>query len=376
MANKKMEPWQDPDVEPYLCVESACKSYSGYPALNDVDLDVYKGEFFCLLGPSGCGKTTLLRSMAGFDELDEGTIRIDGMNMTGIPPYKRPVNMMFQSYALFPHMTVEQNIAFGIQQENVTKSEIADRVQHYLRLVQMQKYATRKPDQLSGGQKQRVALARSLIKRPKVVLLDEPLAALDKVLRRETQFELVNIQEQIGVTFVMVTHDQEEAMTMASRIAIMEEGRIRQIGTPQEIYEYPNSCYVADFIGSMNIFEGVVLENLSDFTVVRCADLGLDIRVEHSSQVPVGSQVSVAIRPEKVMMLKTTPLNQTVNYVKGKVDEIAYQGDISIYHILLENGVKVLATTPNLVRISERSVTWGDHVYLYWRPENAIILAV
>lgn len=375
MANTKMQPWQDPHVEPYLCVENAQKSYGGYPALNYVDLDIYKGEFFCLLGPSGCGKTSLLRAIAGFETLDSGSISIDGTNMIGTPPYKRPVNMMFQSYALFPHMTVEQNIAFGIQQENVPKSEITDRVQHYLRLVQMQRYATRKPDQLSGGQRQRVALARSLIKRPKVVLLDEPLAALDKVLRRETQFELVNIQEQIGVTFVMVTHDQEEAMTMASRIAIMEDGRIRQIGTPQEIYEYPNSCYVADFIGTMNIFSGVVSEDLSDFTVVRCPDLGADIKVEHSSQVPIGSQVDLAMRPEKVVMLKELPDDPELNCLRGKVEEIAYQGDLSIYHIILPTGAKILATMPNLFRISERPVTWEDEVYLCWHPENALILA-
>lgn len=375
MINSTLEPWQNPKESPFLCIENAHKSYDGNPALSSVDLNIYKGEFFCLLGPSGCGKSTLLRSLAGFEELDKGNISIDGLNMRGIPPYKRPVNMMFQSYALFPHMTVEQNISFGLQQENIEKDEIKERTNKFLHFVKMHKYANRKPDQLSGGQSQRVALARSLIKRPKVVLLDEPLAALDKVLRRETQFELVNIQEQVGVTFVMVTHDQEEAMTMASRIAVMDEGRVRQVGTPQEIYEFPNSCYVADFIGTMNIFEGVVLENLSDFAIVRCPELSVDLQVEHSSQAPVGSQISVAVRPEKVMMLNNVPEGGEENCIKGKVDEIGYQGDISTYHITLKSGKKVLATTPNLVRLSERPITWDDEVYLYWRPENAIILA-
>jgi putrescine transport system ATP-binding protein len=295
--------------------------------------------------------------------------------MTHRPAYDRPVNMMFQSYALFPHMTVEQNIGFGLKQERISKTEIRARVQDVLKLVQMEKYAPRKPHQLSGGQRQRVALARSLVKRPKLLLLDEPLAALDKRLREQTQFELVNIQEQVGVTFIMVTHDQEEAMTMSTRLGVMDHGRLRQIGTPNEIYEYPHSEYVADFIGSMNKFEGLVVEDEKDHILVESEEAGCELYVSHSGDAPVGAQVKVAIRPEKIMISSSRP-EQKRNLTKGIVRDIGYLGDVSIYHVELESGKIVLATQPNLVRLAERAVTWDDEVYLFWRAENSIVLTV
>ncbi len=307
-----LEPWQDPQAKPYLAIDNVSKAYEGVPALNHVSLSIYKGEFFSLLGPSGCGKTTLLRLLAGFETPDSGKISIDGLRMDDMPPYERPVNMMFQSYALFPHMTVEQNVAFGLKQEGLPRDDIKERVIAVLKLVRMFKYAHRKPHQLSGGQRQRVALARILVKRPKLLLLDEPLAALDKALREDTQFELVNIQEEVGITFVMVTHDQEEAMTMSTRIAVMEEGQVRQIGTAQEIYEYPNSRYVADFIGTMNIFTGHVVAEEDDCVLVRSEELGCDLSIHNVSSVPMGAQVSVAIRPEKVHMTKRSPMIRDV----------------------------------------------------------------
>lgn len=368
------QPWQDPKEKPYIEIDNVSKAFDGVPALNHVCLSIYKGEFFSLLGPSGCGKTTLLRLLGGFEAPDSGKILIDGIDMASMPPYERPVNMMFQSYALFPHMTVESNVAFGLRQEGVPKRELRERVDDALKLVRMDRYAHRKPHQLSGGQRQRVALARSLIKRPKLLLLDEPLAALDKVLREETQFELVNIQEEVGITFIMVTHDQEEAMTMSTRLGIMEEGRIRQTGTSQEIYEYPNSLYVADFIGTINIFEGIVTEDHPDHVVVASDEVACALYISHSSSAPVGAQVSIAIRPEKIMMSKEPPQNKKYNWTKGIVNEIAYFGDVSVYYVALANGKRVLATTPNLVRLAERPINWDDEVYLQWLPENGVIL--
>ncbi|MBN9565766.1 MAG: polyamine ABC transporter ATP-binding protein [Alphaproteobacteria bacterium] len=369
----RLEPWQDPKARPYIQIDHVSKSYEGFPALNNFSLSIYKKEFFCLLGGSGCGKTTLLRVLAGFETPTSGHVWIDGINMEDKAPYERPVNMMFQSYALFPHMSVEQNVAFGLKQEPVSKAERKSRVESVLELVQMQSYAKRKPHQLSGGQRQRVALARSLVKQPKLLLLDEPLAALDKTLRERTQFELVNIQERVGITFIMVTHDQEEAMTMATRIGVMEAGRLRQVGTPNEIYEYPNSMMVANFIGSINIFEGFVTEDQADHVLIRSSDLGCDLLINHSSAAPVGAHVHVAIRPEKIAISKT-PLEQDYNWAKGKVRDIGYLGDVSIFHIVLKSGKIVLATVPNLVRVAERPVTWEDEVYLCWRPENGIVL--
>ena len=368
-----LEPWQDVKAKPYIHLEGVSKDFNGSPAVDDVTLSIFQGEFFSLLGPSGCGKTTLLRMLAGFEMPSKGKIYIDGVDMTRRPAYDRPVNMMFQSYALFPHMTVEQNISFGLKQERIAKVEIRERVKDVLKLVQMEKYEKRYPHQLSGGQRQRVALARSLVKRPKLLLLDEPLAALDKRLREQTQFELVTIQEKVGITFIMVTHDQEEAMTMSSRLGVMDHGRLRQIGTPNEVYEYPHSEYVADFIGSMNKFEGRVIEDETDHVLVESEEASCELYVSHAGDAPLGSQVKVAIRPEKIMITTIEP-EQKRNTTKGIVKDIGYLGDVSIYHVELSSGKIVLATQPNIVRLAERPVTWDDEVYLFWRAENSIVL--
>lgn len=367
------EPWRHPEIAPYIRIDHVSKDFDGIPALNNVSLSVYKGELFSLLGASGCGKTTLLRLLAGFETASSGRVFIDGVDMTLIPPYERPVNMMFQSYALFPHMTVEQNVAFGLKQDGFQKSIIKKRVESMLEMVGMEKYLKRRPAQLSGGQRQRVALARSLVKQPKLLLLDEPLGALDRQLREKAQFEIVNIQETLGVTFIMVTHDQEEAMTMSTRVCVMEEGRVRQVGTPTEVYEYPNSRMVADFLGEMNIFEGIIIEEETSMTLVKCPGIESDFYISHAVEAPVGASVAVAIRPEKVMVSKEPhPVGR--NCVRGIVDDIAYLGDVSIYHVILPSGLKVLACMTNQVRLAERPINWEDEVYLYWRPENGVIL--
>jgi putrescine transport system ATP-binding protein len=372
---KNLDPWQNPDSKPYIQIENISKNFGAVQAVRGVSLSIYQGELFCLLGGSGCGKTTLLRMLAGFETPTSGRILIDGLDVTNHPPYQRPVNMMFQSYALFPHMTVYQNIAFGLKQENLSKAQIHERVQEGLELVQMLPYADRKPEHLSGGQRQRVALVRSLVKQPKLLLLDEPLAALDKKLREQTQFELVNIQERVGITFIVVTHDQEEAMTMSSRMAVMDEGRIRQIGVPHDVYEFPTSRFVADFIGTNNIFEGIVTEDEPDHILVESKEGGCLLYVTHAAAMPMGAQVAVAVRPEKVMISKTEPAGNR-NCTKGIVREIAYLGDISIYHVQLESGKIVQSALPNLLRLSERDVKWDDEVYLYWRAENGVVLAI
>lgn len=371
--SKHLEPWQDPLATPYIEVQSLVKNFGSVQAVKDVTLSIYKGEFFSLLGGSGCGKTTLLRMLAGFEQPTSGRIFIDGLDITDIPAYKRPVNMMFQSYALFPHMSVYKNVAFGLQQENFSKSQMHERVMDALSLVKMDTYGNRKPHQLSGGQRQRVALARSLVKRPKLLLLDEPLAALDKKLREQTQFELVNIQESLGVTFILVTHDQEEAMTMSTRMAIMEEGKIRQIGAPHDIYEYPHSRFVAEFIGSTNIFEGVVIDQDDDYVDIEAVDFKL--RVTDSASMPLGSHVCVAVRPEKVMITLREPKDSSANCIRGVVKEIAYLGDMSIYYVEIPSGKIVQAALPNLLRLSERDVKWDDQVYLIWKADNGIILS-
>ncbi|MDR1335126.1 MAG: polyamine ABC transporter ATP-binding protein [Holosporaceae bacterium] len=370
-----LEPWQDSKAKPYVVTKNITKSFDGRIAVNDVSLSIYKGELFSLLGRSGCGKSTLLRILAGFESSTSGRIFIDGTDMTDTPAYKRPVSMVFQSYALFPHMTVEQNIAFGLIQEGMQKGEIKDRVSAYLELVQMIGYEKRKPDQLSGGEKQRVALARSLVKQPKLILLDEPLAALDKKLRERTQLELVNIQEKVGITFVMVSHDQEEAMTMSTRIGLMNEGRILQVGSPTEIYEYPNSKYVANFIGSVNLFDGILMEEQSNCVIVKSGAMEKHLYVSHSASVAVGAQISVAIRPEKVMLTLTQPKGE-YNWTSGVVEDIVYLGDVSIYHVRLQSGMVVFSTVTNLVRVAERLIQWDDKVFLYWKPENGIVLAI
>ena len=368
-----IEPWKDPQAEPYIRLEQVTKSFGGFVAVDSVSLKIYKGELFCLLGGSGCGKSTLLRMLAGFEEPTSGKIFIDGVDVAGIPPYERPVNMMFQSYALFPHMSVEQNIAFGLKQERLPRQEIDSRVEEVLELVQLLPFAKRKPHQLSGGQRQRVALARSLVKRPKLLLLDEPLGALDKKLREQTQFELVNIQESVGITFVVVTHDQEEAMTLSSRIGVMDQGKIVQIGPPSEIYEYPGSRFVADFIGTVNTFSGRIKVDEPDHALIESEEAGCDLFIDHGISGTEGTEVWVAVRPEKIDISKQPP-TQDNNVAKGRIDEIAYFGDQSIYHVRLPSEKIVKVKRPNLVRSIERDLSWEDEVYLSWLPSSGVVL--
>jgi putrescine transport system ATP-binding protein len=368
----KAAPWNDPAARPYVEVDRVTKSFGDFKAVDDVSLKIYKGEIFCLLGASGCGKTTLLRMLGGFETPSSGRIFIDGEDMTGVPPYDRPVNMMFQSYALFPHMTVEQNVAFGLKQDGVPKAEIADRVATMLELVKLGGLGKRKPHQLSGGQKQRVALARSLVKRPKLLLLDEPLGALDKKLREHTQFELVSLQDKLGVTFIVVTHDQEEAMTLASRIGVMNHGEIVQAGTPSEIYEFPGSKFVADFVGSVNIFEGKLIEDEPEHVRIASDELGATIYVSHGISAPPEATVWAAIRPEKVFM-STAPPEGTDNVVRGAVQDIAYLGDLSIYLVKLATGKVVRVTQPNTSRHAE-AITWDQQVYLSWDSTSPVVV--
>jgi putrescine transport system ATP-binding protein len=376
MANStpavKAAPWNDPATRPYVEVERVTKSFGDFKAVDDVSLKIYKGEIFCLLGASGCGKTTLLRMLGGFEIPSSGRIFIDGEDMTGVPPYERPVNMMFQSYALFPHMTVEQNVAFGLKQDGVAKTEIAERVATMLELVKLGGLGKRKPHQLSGGQKQRVALARSLVKRPKLLLLDEPLGALDKKLREHTQFELVSLQDKLGVTFIVVTHDQEEAMTLASRIGVMNHGEIVQAGTPSEIYEFPGSKFVADFVGSVNIFEGKLIEDEPEHVRIASDELGATIYVSHGISAPPEAIVWAAIRPEKVFMSTAQPEGKD-NVVRGAVQDIAYLGDLSIYLVKLATGKVVRVTQPNTSRHAE-AITWDQQVYLSWDPTSPVVV--
>ncbi len=368
-------PWLDQaDAKPLVQIKGVTKKYGDVTAVDNVDLDIYAGELFCLLGGSGCGKSTLLRMLAGFETLNGGSIHIDGVDMLDVPAHERPTNMMFQSYALFPHMSVEKNIAFGLQQDRVAKSEISDRVHDILKLVELEDFKKRKPQQLSGGQRQRVALARALVKEPKLLLLDEPLAALDKKLRKHTQFELANIQEEVGVTFIVVTHDQEEAMTLSTRMAVMDAGRFKQIGTPTEIYEFPESRFVADFIGSANIFEGRVTEDGADHVSVS-SEIG-EIYIDHGQSVKTGSKIWVALRPEKMRIVKTEDPGTGPNQFSGIVDDIGYLGDTSIYKVRLPSGQIVDVTAQNLTRPMNREhrITWEDPVNISWEPSSAMLL--
>ena len=362
-----------PEDDDYLRIVEVRKEFDGFVAVDDVSLTIRKGEIFALLGGSGCGKSTLLRCLAGFERPTAGTIVLDGQRMNDIPPYDQAVNMMFQSYALFPHMTVEQNVAFGPTQKKMPKAEVARRVEEMLALVQMSQYAKRKPHQLSGGQQQRVALARSVATRPKLLLLDEPLGALDKKLRSQMQLELVSIIEKLGVTCVVVTHDQEEAMAMANRIALMDAGRIRQIGTPDEIYEQPTSRFAAEFVGSVNIIEGVVEQDLADSVTVRSPLLPDPVFVGHGISGFEGQQVAFAVRPEKVRISKEAP-SQPHNRAQGVIDDIAYLGSHSVYHVRLPSGLKLMANFANAERWASERFTWNDPVWLAWDDTSGVVL--
>src|SRR5260221_8867109 len=370
--SKTPEPWLDPHAQAYIRIENVTKRFGNFVAVNNVTLKVYKGEIFCLLGGSGCGKTTLLRMLAGFEPPSAGALFIDGQNMADIPHYERPVNMMFQSYALFPHMTVAGNVSFGLEQEKIKRAEIDRRVGEILDIVKLGDFAKRKPHQLSGGQRQRVALARSLVKRPKLLLLDEPLGALDKKLREHTQFALISLQDKLGVTFVVVTHDQEEAMTLASRIGVMDHGEIVQAGTPSEIYEFPNSKFVADFVGSVNMFEGKLIEDEPEHVRIGSDELGGTIYVNHGISAPPEAIVWAAVRPEKIFM-STAPPGGTDNVVRGAVQDIAYLGDLSIYLVKLPTGKVVRVTQPNTSRHAE-AITWDQQVYLSWDSTSPVVV--
>jgi len=366
-------PWTDPEAKPLVRFEAVTRRFGDVAAVDRLSLDIYAGEFFALLGPSGCGKTTLLRMLAGFERPDEGRVLLSGEDIAAVPPYRRPVNMMFQSYALFPHLTVEGNIAFGLKQEGMPKSGIAARVAEMLSLVQLKGLGGRKPHQLSGGQRQRVALARALAKHPKMLLLDEPLAALDKKLRAETQFELMDLQARIGTTFVIVTHDQEEAMTVAHRIGVMHHGRLVQVATPSEIYEQPSSRWVAEFIGDVNLIEGRVASANSQETVVTA--LGdKRIRISNGTTAAAGATVWIALRPEKVRITTQRPADATENCASGKVIDIGYLGDMSTYKVRLADGTMMKATVANATRLIERPIGWDDEVWLSFAPGAGVVL--
>jgi putrescine transport system ATP-binding protein len=362
----------------YVRIANVTKKFGDFVAVDDVSLDIRRGEIFCLLGGSGSGKTTLLRMLAGFERPSAGSIFIDGVDMSAIPPYDRPVNMMFQSYALFPHMSVEKNVAFGLEQEHLGRDAIRRQVGEILEIVQMSGFGARKPHQLSGGQRQRVALARALVKRPKLLLLDEPLAALDKKLRERTQFELLSIQQRLGVTFIVVTHDQEEAMTLGQRLGVMNHGRIAQVGTPSDIYESPSTRFVADFIGSVNMFEGQVSEEGGDFVRIHCDELGCHVRAERAVSSAAGATVWTAIRPEKINISRRAPAAAATlageNSVRGTVREIAYMGDMSIYLVEIGSGKLMRVTLPNTSRRGERPIARGESVWLSWHGSSPVVL--
>jgi putrescine transport system ATP-binding protein len=363
----------------YVRIEKVSKRFDDFMAVDDVSLDIQQGEIFCLLGGSGSGKTTLLRMLAGFETPSAGRILVGGRDMSTVPPYERPVNMMFQSYALFPHMSVEKNIAFGLEQQGLGRDEIRRRVGEMLDLVKMGGFGHRKPHQLSGGQRQRIALARSLVKRPKLLLLDEPLAALDRKLREYAQFELINIQKALGVTFIVVTHDQEEAMTLSTRMGVMNHGRIVQVGTPTQIYESPGTRFIADFIGSVNLFEGQVLGESTEPQRIHCNELGCVIRVDRQLPAARDATVWAAVRPEKISMTRQPPGLTAVNpdsenVARGRVRGIAYMGDASVYLVALDSGREVRVTLPNSARDTEQRIGPDEVVFLSWQASSPVVL--
>ncbi len=369
-------PWSDSNAKPLIRFDTVTKRFGDAVAVDHLSLNIFEGEFFCLLGPSGCGKTTLMRMLAGFETPSEGSITLGDQNLAGVPPYRRPVNMMFQSYALFPHMSVEKNIAFGLKQDGMPKDQIAERVGEMLRLVQLEKLARRYPSQLSGGQRQRVALARALAKKPKVLLLDEPLGALDKKLREETQFELMDIQHDLHMTFVVVTHDQEEAMTMADRIAVMDHGRIVQVATPGEIYEQPRTRFIAEFVGDVNILEGHVQGQENGLWRVKTPSAQVPLTIDDPDEVlHSGQAVAIAVRPEKMVIQRDPPGPGAINVLTGEVWDIGYLGDWTVYRVRLATGEILRVTRANASRFVENPIDWDEQVYVTFAPDAAVILA-
>ncbi|HHS82500.1 MAG TPA: ABC transporter ATP-binding protein [Devosia sp.] len=373
MQATEFAPWNDPDQTPLIRFRNVTKRFGSFVAIDDLSLDIFEQEFFALLGPSGCGKTTMMRMLAGFENPSEGQIELAGQNIVPVPPNKRAVNMMFQSYALFPHLSVWDNIAFGLRRDRLPGAQVDARVEEMLKLTRLERFARRKPHQISGGQRQRVALARSLAKAPKLLLLDEPLGALDKKLRQETQFELMDIQEKTGTTFVIVTHDQEEAMTVASRVAVMDEGRLIQVSTPADLYEWPNSVYVADFIGEVNLIEGRATATGDDRYKIDWVDGQPPLTGTSTTAFSDGQTCHLAIRPEKITISTEKPA-EAANLVQGKVLDIAYLGNLSTYHVELRSGTILKAQTSNTRRISRRSFTWEDPVWLSWTATAGVML--
>ena len=368
------KPWLDPKATPQIVIDAVTKTYGAFTAVDAVSLKIFRGEMFALVGASGCGKTTLLRMLAGFAEPSSGRILIDDTPMSGVPPYERPVNMMFQSYALFPHMTVERNVGYGISRMKMDAATRRSRIHEALEMVQLTQVAGRKPHQLSGGQRQRVALARALIRRPKVLLLDEPLSALDKKLREQTQFELMDLQYKVGITFIVVTHDQDEAMALATRIAVMDHGRVVQVGTPSEIYEFPASRFVADFVGTTNLFEGTVTACQPGLITVHCAETGCELLVDESTPCAPGQRVWVALRPEKIRLGKQPADGPRVNQLRGTVWELGYLGNRSTYRIKTTSGKLITAFAQNERRTSEMAIDWSDEVFVSWAADAAVLL--
>jgi len=374
LQSTEFAPWDDPDQKPLIRFRNVTKRFGDFVAIDDLTLDIFEQEFFALLGPSGCGKTTMMRMLAGFETTSEGVIELAGQDIGPVPPNKRAVNMMFQSYALFPHLSVWENIAFGLRRTSMPKPEIQARVEEMLKLTRLERFGRRKPHQISGGQRQRVALARSLAKAPKLLLLDEPVGALDKKLRQETQFELMDIQEKTGTSFVIVTHDQEEAMTVASRVAVMDEGRLIQVSTPADLYEWPNSVYVADFIGDVNLIAGRATPSGEDRYHINWIDGQPPLSGTSPNSFSEGQACHLAIRPEKVAITTDKPAGAD-NAVQGKVLDIAYLGNLSTYHVELPSGTVIKAQTSNTRRIARRSFTWEDPVWLSWTATAGVLLA-